>query len=144
MAHINDQIRAAVAAAVTGLPTTGARVDQDFLTVRNIAEPRLLVRVTTDKVDTDFSGVQQRVLRVAVTGYAKETAAGNVLGGMQSEVETALYAVGTLGGLLACNLVLQGDDRDIDFDTLEKPAGFVTLIYGAQCFTRAGQPEVVA
>ena len=144
MAHINDQIRAAVAAAVTGLATTGSRVDQDFLTVRNVVEPRLLVRVTTEKVDTDASGVQQRTLRVAVAGYAKDTAPANVLGDVQTEVEVALHAAGTLGGTVPSGLILQGDDRDMDFDSLEKPAGVITLIYGAICFTRAGQPEIAA
>ena len=141
MAHINDQIRAAVVAAVTGLPTTGARVDQDYLTVRNIAEPRLLVKVSTDSVNTDFSGLQQRGLRIEVTGFAKESAPASVLGDIQTEVEAALQTAETLGGLLKGDLDLQGDSRDMDYAALEKPAGFVTLIYGAICFTRAGQPE---
>lgn len=144
MAHINDQIRSAVVAAVTGLATTGARVDQDFLTVRNITEPRLLVRVNTEKVETDISGNQERVIKIAVSAYAKESAPASTLGDIQTEVETALQTAGTLGGLVASGLVLQGDERDLEFDTLEKPAGTVTLIYGALCFTRAGQPETVA
>ena len=144
MAHINGQIRAAVAAALTGLPTTGARVDQDFLTVRNIAEPRLLVKVSTDSVNTDFSGLQRRALRVAVAGYAKDAASSGVLDGIQSEVEVAMKNAGALGGLLSGDMEFQDDDRDIYFDTLEKPAGFVTLIFGAECFTRAGQPETAA
>jgi hypothetical protein len=142
--HINDQIRAAAVDALTGLTTTGARVDEDELSVKAITQPRLVVKVETEGVETAVQQLQQRGIRVTVTGYAKEVAGlAAVLGAIQYEVEVAMHAAARLGGLLSGGLALLRDERGLD-DSLEKPAGYIAMEFGGQCFTQQGAPGIVA
>jgi hypothetical protein len=142
--HINDQIRAAAVAALTGLTTTGNRVDEDALAVRAITQPRLVVKVETDGVETGMQGQQQRTIKIIATGYAKDAAGvAATLGAIQYEVEVAMHAAGTLGGLLSTPQLI-GDERGIDDIGLEKPVGYIAMTFAGLCFTRAGYPGAVA
>jgi hypothetical protein len=140
--HINDQIRSAVVAAVTGLATTGSRVDEDFLAVKAVTDPRLVVRVGTGSVKTDVQGVQQREIQITVAGYAKDVdGISAVLGAMHYEVEVAMNAAGTLGGLIKSPVELTRDSRETDAG-LERPAGMIEIEFIGQCFTAAGAPDI--
>ena len=143
--HIHDQIRAAAVAALTGLTTTGTRVDEDELSVKAITQPRLVVKVETDGVETGMQALQQRVIKITVTGYAKDAAGvAATLGAIQYEVEVAMHAAGALGGLLSGGTSLMNDERGIDDGSLEKPVGFIAMTFGGLCFTQAGAPGAVA
>lgn len=140
--HLRTQIRDAVATAVTGLATTGSRVHKAHM--RPVGDndlPCLFVHLEgrEDSGIIDLTGRQQREADVIVAGLAKTV--GDVdaaLNQLALEVETALAAVPTLGGI--CRRVwLERIESGIDL-SLEKPAGRIELGYRVQYFTNAGAP----
>lgn len=141
MPHARQSIREAVVTAVTGLTTTGSRVfaarmrPQDSL-------PCLLVATNDEEVTLDSVDglVLQRALEVSVEGVAKAAAnLDDTLDTIASEVEVAMQAAGTLGGLVDAAPVLQSIRTDFD-DSLEQPVGAVRLSYRCTYFTNAGAP----
>ncbi len=141
MPHARQQIREAVASALTGLATTGTRVYQSR--TRPQAEgtlPCLLVTTDNERVETSEMARQDRLLTVTVRGLAKAGATlDDTLDTIAAEVETALQAAGSLSGKVPAGLLLQEIDVDFD-DALDKPAGVVVLQYQAGYFTVAGAP----
>jgi hypothetical protein len=146
MSHVRQQIREAVVAALTGLATTGSRVHASRLRPQGDAGlPCLLVTTESEEVvETSILGLQRRELVVQVRGYAKATGAlDDTLDTIAAEVETALGADVTLGGLAKGSLLLAGIDIDFD-DALDKPVGVVVLQFKAGYYTVAGAPGVLA
>lgn len=144
MPHARQQIREAVASALTGLATTGARVHQSRMRPADAAGlPCLLITTDGEQIDTDLQTHQTRLLTITVRGLAK--AASNVddtLDAIASEVEAALNSAGTLGNKVPGGVVLKEIDVDFD-DALDKPAGVVVMQYQAGYYTLAGSPGTI-
>ncbi len=139
MAHARRQIREAVATALTGLTTTGSRVFQSRMREQE-SLPCLLVVTDTENVDASVGTIQQRDLDILVTGLA--LGASNVddtLDAIAEEVETAVQAGGTLGGLVSVAPVLTGIRTQFD-DSLQQPVGEIELAFRCTYFTHAGAP----
>lgn len=139
MAHARQSIREAVATAMTGLTTTGSRVFQSRMREQD-SLPCLLVATNDETIESGIGDVQQRQLEVTVTGVAK--AASNVddtLDTIASEVEVAMQAAGTLGGLVDAPPALARISTSFD-DSLEQPVGEISLSFGCTYFTNAGAP----
>jgi Zn-dependent M28 family amino/carboxypeptidase len=145
--HVRQQIRAAVAAAVTGLATTGTRVFASR--VYPVAEgelPCLLITTGDEQAETAnlaWRSAQRRELGIEVVALA-QAASGveNTLDTIAEEVETALYATqsaSTLAGLLLHPLRLDGIEVDLDGDG-QRPTGALTLRLTATYETDAGVP----
>jgi hypothetical protein len=138
MPHVRQQIREAVAAAVTGLATTGANVHQSRIKPLAAGLPALLVMTNDEAVDVgtiNANPVLERVLEVEVAALAK--AASNVddtLDTIAAEVEAVLGNT-TLAGLVD-SLALSGINVDFD-ETLDQPAGRLSLRFRAHYFTTA-------
>lgn len=136
MSHVRTQIRNQVAALVTGLASTGSRVFVSRMVPQDQL-PCLLVQTNDEDVASGAVGaLQDRMLTLAIRGYAKaSTALDDLLDQIALEVETAM------AGHATASL----DRVEIDFDdSLEKPVGVVTLNYRIPYFTRAGSPGVSA
>lgn len=136
MSHVRTSIRAAVAAALTGLATTGSRVYQSRMRpVGDGQMPCLLITTNDERIEatTTTSGPQDRLLEVAVRGFAMGATVDATLDQIALEVETAMPA----------NYVLRQISVDFD-EELEKPVGSITLIFEVLYFTPAGNPGVSA
>lgn len=139
--HVYDRVRAALVTELTGLTTTADRVDEDVLAVKAVTAPRLVVKVEGKVLVAHLNGIQERELNIVVTGYAKDAAGlAAVLGAIECEVEIAMAAAGTLGGLLQGDIQLKQSSRGLDYGSLEKPAGYVEIEFSSNCFTQSGSP----
>jgi hypothetical protein len=141
--HARQQIREAVATALTGLTTTGTRVYQSRMLPTD-ALPCLLIETNGEEIERmgGLGATQQRRLQIAVRGFAKASAnVDDTLDAIALEVETALETAGTLGSKIKGYINL--DAVETEFDELEKPVGVVSLRYSAIYVTQAGSPGVI-
>lgn len=144
--HLRRQIREAVATAVTGLTTTGARVFQSRVYPLQDAElPALLVYSRSERsepITIHPSRVIQRELQLEIVAVAKATAdLDDTLDGICKEVEVALAM--PLAGIasLARTIALLGTEIDMQ-GTSEKPTGRATLTYQIDYFNQENAPDV--
>ena len=142
MAHVRRQIREAIAAAVTGLATTGARVFQSRIyPLRDADLPCLLIIAGDEQIEQEnmvAGGELTRELTLTVRGVAKATAdLDDTLDGIAEQVEPVLNGA-TLGNL-AKNCQLAGIKAEMD-EALEKPVGIITLEYRILYFTTPASP----
>lgn len=144
MPHVRQQIREAVAAAVTGLATTGNRVSQSRMAPRRAGDlPCLLVETADERIEQGAQNRITRELTVLVRGFAKANAAlDDTLDTIAKEVEVALASAGHLGGLVPGGVTLVNLSTDFD-DTLEQPAGVIVIELRAVYFGTYGLPENV-
>ena len=136
MSHVRAQLRAVAAARVTGLATTGSRVHQTRMPPQHAGDlPCLLVFAGDETIISGAaSGLQDRELQIVIRGMAMANAnLDATLDQIALEVETAMAAVG--------NFTLSRVETDID-DSLEKPAGMISLTYQTLYFTQAGNPGI--
>lgn len=139
MAHARQAIREALAAALTGLASTGARVFQSRMRAQD-ALPCLLVTTNDEDIQrVDMDSIEERDIAVEIIGVAKAAAdIDDVLDTIAAEVETAIGANNTLGGRVkSMHLTRLRPEFD---DELEQPAGLVRLTYRCIYFTNAGVP----
>lgn len=126
MSHKRTAIRAALAAALTGLATTGPRVFTSRLRPLMAADlPAILVSTLGEDVSVQQTSTGlpiQRTLRIALDIVVKaatdyETTADTILG----EIEIALFATHqSLGGSAHAVWLESIDDPEMD-DSTEKP-----------------------
>ncbi len=142
MAHMRTQIRQAAQAALTGLPTSGARVFVNRVHELRAADlPCLLVQTGDEpQIDLyDVAGVaQQRQLLFTVRAIAKAVAGlDDTLDQMLLEAETAL-ALSNLGGLVK-RLELKAVAAS-QSDALDTPAGELSATWLATYITPTTNP----
>lgn len=139
MTHARRSIREAVATAVTGLTTTGSRVFQSRMRPQE-ALPALLVSTGSEEIEGSLGTVLTRSLEIEIIGVAMAASdVDDTLDAIAEEVESAVQAAGTLGGLVDAPPVLTRIRTDFD-DSLEQPVGQISLTYACTYFTNAGAP----
>lgn len=144
--HVRRQIREAVATAVTGLATTGARVYQSRVYPLESGNlPGLLIRTYSEssKAETIHAPkLLQRLLLLEVIGIAKYVSdLDDVLDQICKEVETALAPpVGALGAL-AKDITLRSTDIAVDGDG-DRPTGRARMIFEVEYYTADNAPDV--
>ncbi len=144
MAHVRQQLRDAVVALLSGLPTTGARVTGNrALPLAKSASPSLTVRTLSER-STDISqdGTQERViaLRVDVTGKdATEALVSDMLDDSAAEVETRLANDPSIGGL-AHSCEYRSAELSID-GSGEKILGTLALTFDVTLYTKRTAPQ---
>lgn len=145
--HLRRQIRDAAAAALTGLTTTGANV---FVTRAHPVEesklPCLLIYTRSEQsriLATDSAGAKTylRFLELIVEGVAQGVTADDTLDEIAKEVEIALEADVTLGGV-SWDLALQDTDLDV-FAEGKVEGGSITLSYLVTYHAAADDPTVL-
>lgn len=148
-AHVRTQIRNAIASAVGGLTTTGARVfTSRVYPLERTDLPGLLVRIAAvapEQVQRDTvhaPALLTRTLPVEVVGVARAVDdLDDTLDQIALEVEVALAEpVAALDGI-AKYIVLQSVQVDM-VDGGEKPTGTITMQYEVEYFTLDNSPDV--
>jgi hypothetical protein len=144
--HVRRQIREAVATAVTGLATTGARVFQSRVYPAQTSELPCLLIYTRSEVSEPITihapKELQRRVQLEVVAIAKATAdLDDTLDGICKEVEIALAEpVAGLAGL-SKSIALVSTEFDLQ-GVAEKPAGSATMVYAVDYFTFENAPDV--
>jgi hypothetical protein len=143
--HVRRQIREAVASAVTGLTTTGARVFQSRVYPLEDSDlPALLVVAEVENADAatiHAPRVLERSVMVDVVGIAKAVAdLDDTLDLIAKEVETALATTSALNGLAK---TLGAPQTDITLaGSADKPTGRIRLRYAVTYYTHDNAPDV--
>jgi len=142
--HVRQQLREAVATAVTGLSTTGSRVYQSRVYPLDTSSlPCLLVTSDGDKSEaiTVHSPYQQeRATTIRIEGLAKAVSnIDDTLDTISKEVETAIAGSSTA---IVKGMIYQG--AQIDYDgSGEQPIGKVTMIFTKDLYTLSNAPDVL-
>lgn len=142
-AHIRKQLRNAVAARLTGLPTTGARVKSYADTVAARAAPELQVWCTNEEASiASLENIQERHTRVEVHGYVSGALADlhDLLDQVALEVEVFLATPVPLGSAQV-QLAYAGAEITTD-SSGEVPVGEIRLDYVALIYTASNAPDV--
>lgn len=144
MSHVRQQIREALATAVTGLATTGSRVYQSRIyPVSDSKLPCLLVNTDDESIETLTSNTTpmlERRLTAQVRAVAKASSdLDDTLDQIMAEVEAALGAAGVLSAL-AKSVSLSGIRVEMD-DALEKPVGVASMEYQISYYTASNAPQ---
>jgi hypothetical protein len=142
MRHVRTQIRDAVVAALMGLATTGSRVHKSRVYPRDTSQlPCLLVLAGDEDIDHSFQAALDRDLVVVVRCAAKDSAElDDVLDVMLAEVEVAMQAAGTLGGL-AAEVSPPVSVSTQYAEGLEMPVGILDVRFQIQYVTAVGVPD---
>lgn len=140
--HARQQIREALATAVTGLTTTSTRVFQSRMHALAVAElPCLLVNTDDEKIEpltVHSPALLERTLTAVVRGVARAASdLDDTLDTIAKEVETALGAA-TLSGLVK-TITLAGIEVEMD-NLIDKPVGVISLSYQISYLTTANAP----
>ncbi len=149
--HGRRQVRDAVAAALLGLPTTGANVFKSRTTPTADGKlPALLVYTRAERSAPDAMGTPAtmkiaRELRIWVVGVCRVAAAepDDVLDQICAEVEATLPLAAGVNALLE-KLVLESTDFDVPTDAADKRAGRVGMTWRGIYRTAAATPTQAA
>lgn len=136
--HVRKQLREAVATALTGLTTTGARVFQTrAYPVRSTELPCLLVYTDGEQAEEDTQDeIDRRTIAVRVEALAKAAAdLDDTLDLIAKEVETALETPVAIAST-STQLAYTGCEIELR-DELQVPHGSAVLAFEAVLFTSA-------
>lgn len=143
MAHARRQIRDEVVARVTGLTTTGARVYRSRSRSLSGAKLPAIKVWTRDEEIEEASGYdyQRRKLRLEVVALSKLADPDDELDQVCVEVEEALAADPTFGGLVTAAYLVS---TEFEFDhELEKPVGMATMVWEIVYSVDSDTPETI-
>ena len=123
MAHARTQIRSAFVSAVTGLATTGTNVyEWRAHSVESTKLPALVVSTREETVEHDTIGTPGdggRMLTIECLVYARGATAYDTADQACAEVEAAIAADETLGGLCkSCRLQVTATEADAEPEAL--------------------------
>lgn len=140
--HVRRQLREAVAVAVTGLATSGARVFKTRLyPLQSTDLPALLISTPGEEAaPTHVDGGLDRRVAVEIVALVKATDnVDDLLDQMAAEVEVALLTPVTVAGV---GVLLDYEGCDDDFDALtDQPVGVLRLRYATTLYTTA--PDIL-
>lgn len=144
MSHVRKQVRDALVATLTGLPSTGSRVSANrSLPLTKGAGLSLAVRVASEaSEDLSMGRMQARVMTLvlAVSGKAAtEDDLADALDASAVEIERTLALSPTLGTLVQ-DLTYRGAEFVLSAEG-ETISGALALTYEATVYTAANNPE---
>lgn len=144
--HMRQQIREALATALTGLTTTSTRVYENRINPLQAANlPCLVITAESEEIEYGAAGGlsrrQHRNLTLTVKGIAKASAnVDDTLDTISKEVEVAVAAAGTLSGKVGGGLQLQRVSIEMDGDG-DKTVGIVSMEFNGTYYTMEGIPD---
>jgi hypothetical protein len=144
--HLRRQIREGIAAAVTGLPTTGSHAFSSRVYPLADADLPAVSVYCLDEAAVAQTIHPQRVfgrtVNTIIEGVAKATAdLDDILDQIAKEVELALcYPVPSLAGIAKLSTLT---NTNIDLiGTAERPLGRIRLTYSIEYFAAENAPDV--
>lgn len=143
--HVRRQIREAVGVTLTGLPTTGSRVEQSRVYPQETSKLPCWLIYSEDETATPITihepRMLQRGLRLKIVGVAAATEdLDDVLDQMAKEAEIALaMPVANLNGI-AKSITLSSSAIDLQ-GTSKQPTGSLTLLYDVDYYTLENAPD---
>lgn len=144
MTHIRTQVRTAAVSALTGLTITGSRVYSGRpYPLQATERPGLVVEVLAEGVEISAMGADPKLLRtiqLTVIGYTEDVAIENALDAIGAEVEAALGANPTLGGV-ALDTTLASVDIDVDSEGTKRQ-GEIRMVFVVMTRTTRAVPTV--
>lgn len=147
MPHVREQITTAIKTVCTGLTTTGANVFVSRVyTFNDAVLPCINIYGTDEEVDETHVTIGKQIVRnldVMVEARAKVYSEAtdpvdNVLNDICAEVETAISADHTLGGLCVF-CIIAGTHLTLEAEH-EKPVGLASMRFRAQYATLTTDP----
>ena len=141
--HIRQQLREAVATAVTGLTTTGSRVFQSRAYPLQVSDlPCLVVTADGDSIEQETIHrpyVQARQVQLRIEGYAVGTVdLDDTLDGICKEIEVAVD-----NAMLAMVDDIGFAGTQLDTSVVgQQPVGKLTMIYRITVRTMSNSPDV--
>jgi len=141
--HVRKQIRDAIAVALTGLATTAGRVSANrSYTIPDTPAIRIMNAAEGSEYTSSNGGVRtrNRVSGYGIECHAQGSDADDTLDQIALEVETALEADPTLGGL-SKDLYLISSEPEWSGDA-DQQSGKLTLTYDVLYLTAEGSPGV--
>lgn len=140
--HVRHQIRAAVAAALSGMATAQNVFTSRLTPAQAAVLPCALVFTNEETTSPmDKGGGLLRDLTVAIEGHASAAAdIADTLDTIAKEIEAAVAAAGDLGGLVV-SVHLTATDIEMTGEG-ERPAGLVRLEYHMLYHTSEAAPDV--
>ena len=141
MSHVREQLRKAVATAVTGLTTTGAKVYTNRVYPVDVTDcPCLIITSTGDDVEPQTicnPYMQTRQTRIQIEAYAEGVS------GFDDQIDTICVEVETAIANASSSLVkgmyLRG--TRIEFDQGEQPIGRATMVFTQDLYTESNAPQ---
>jgi hypothetical protein len=145
MSHTHQQIRDALATALTGLTTSGARVYKNRLYPMDSAElPGLRIYLDSDEIQAETIHtpvLYAHTLTVTVEACARaSTALDDTLDTMSAEIETALSAPLTVSGK---KLDLIFAASQYDDEPASPPVGVKRLTFTLAYYTASNAPQTL-
>lgn len=142
--HVRQQIREAIATAVTGLTTTGSNVFQSRIYPLQSAElPALRVFTNSETVAIGSMGasrIVERVLEVVIEAVVKATTDfDDTVDGIVKQVEIALASAQGAGGAKYVQLVKIEIEMDGEGD---QPVAMARMSFEVPYNTALGAPDV--
>lgn len=141
--HIRQQLREAVATAVTGLTTTGSRVFQSRAYPLQVSDlPCLVVTADGDSIEQETIHrpyIQARQVQLRIEGYAVGTVdLDDTLDGICKEIEVAVD-----NAMLAMVDDIGFAGTQLDTSVVgQQPVGKLTMIYRITVRTMSNSPDV--
>lgn len=144
-AHVRTQVRAALALHLDGIAAVAGRV-HSARTARFDPQdlPCLVVGTPAEqlvRLGVAAPCIYQRSITVQIDGYVCAAPLESAADGLSADVERAVAAAGTLGGLVKAQLVLVEVQTDID-DAVSPPLAMFRMTYLATVITDSGVPDV--
>ena len=144
-AHVRRQIREAAKLALTGLPSTGARVFSGDPFAKSTDDGAFLVVAAPEEVrDDDLSDIGRisgRRMTLLIIGEAEALDIEDVLDAIALEVEAALEGQ-TFGGLAKTTIFMRAG-KDVS-DIGKQRSGQVRIEFAVPYRVRSGQPDTAA
>jgi hypothetical protein len=142
MAHARAAIRDALVAALTGLATTGSNCKGEWpYATAPAGLPALRIYLPSEDRDDDLSDLGSKTGRsvtAVIVGHAEGVLVDETLDTIAAEVETALAASPTLGGLVKL-ILYQGTTIDISGEA-KKRAGEIRISFAIRYRTPSTDP----
>lgn len=144
--HVRQQLRAAVASALTGLPTTGARIyTARAYALEDTETPALLIATPSESAEAgDIHGSIGRQVTVTVTAVVKSTGAvQDLLDQIAAEVEPALVGPDKLDvGARRVDVEYTGAEFAMD-DSADRKTAELEMSFRVELFTAPGVPDAL-
>lgn len=143
MTHVRTQLRTALGAVLAGLPAVPYVYINRARALDHTQAPCL--RITTPQERAEPLGVsvgmQDRTVTVLIEAFVKAEPLDDAADQAGLEVEQAIEAAGTLGGLIKAPMQLDEVRLEIE-DTASPPLAVLRMAYTAQIYTLAAAPDI--